>query len=374
MANDIRRARRGRGEGSIYKRADGRWVGSYSAGYNGEGKRRRRVVYGESKKEVKDRLRELENEVAAGRPVEVQRITLAEYLDRWIASIENTVAPSTYTRYKCSVEQQIKPHLGSMRLAAIAPLHVEQLYGLLAKAETSPRTRQLAGVTLGVALKHAVRLKLIGSNPVRDIAKPRVKRRELKVWDAAQVGVFLKAAEGDRLEALYVLALAAGLRQGELFGLQWADVDFDGNSIGVQRSLEELNGKHRLKEPKSGRGRRVDLPAFAMKALVRHRAAMLAEGNIAGPVFCDHQGGFLRKGNVSRRSFRPMITKANVPAIRFHDLRHSHATVLLAAGENVKVVSERLGHANIKITLDTYAHVLPTMQKAAADRLQKLLG
>ena len=374
MVDSNRRARRGRGEGSIYKRGDGRWVGSYSAGYAGDGKRRRRVVYGESKKEVKDKLRDLENDVAAGRPVEVQRMTLAEFLDRWLASIEATVAPSTYTRYKCSIEQQIKPHLGSLRLALIAPLHVEQLYSLLAKGEASARTRQLAGVTLGVALRHAVRLKLIGSNPCREIAKPRVKRREMKCWDSAQIAAFLKVAKGDRLHAMYVLALGAGLRQGELFGLAWADVDFDGCALTVQRSLEELNGKLRLKEPKSGKGRRVDLPAFVVKALQDHRAAMLAEGNIAGPVFCDSLGGHLRKGNVLRRSFSKLIETSKLPAIRFHDLRHSHATMLLAAGENVKVVSERLGHANIRITLDTYAHVLPTMQKGAADRLQKLLG
>lgn len=369
------RARRGRGEGSIFQRGDGLWVGSYSAGYAGDGKRRRRAVYGDSKKEVKDKLRELENSVAAGRPVEVQRLMVGEFLDRWLASIETTVAPSTRKRYQCSVEKQIKPHLGKMRLTALQPIHVEQLYALLAKGKSSARTRQLAGVTLGVAMRHAVRLKLIAYNPVADIAKPRVKRQEMKIWNAAQVSTFLAAAEFERLHAMYVLALASGLRQGELFGLQWSDVDFANDCLTVQRSLEELSGKLRLKEPKSGRGRKVDLPGFAMKALETHRAAMLAEGNIGGAaVFCNHQGGFLRKGNVFRRSFKPLIDKTELPRIRFHDLRHTHASLLLANGENVKVVSERLGHANIRITLDTYAHVLPTMQKGAAERMQKLFG
>ncbi len=130
----------------------------------------------------------------------------------------------------------------------------------------------------------------------------------------------------------------------------------------------------RIKDTKTGTGRKIDLPPVAMQALEQHRAAMLREGHIAGPVFCDQQGGYLRKGNVCRRSFVPLMSAAGVPRLRFHDLRHTSASLLLAAGENVKTVAERLGHSSVKITLDVYAHVMPTMQQAAAARMQKLFG
>ncbi len=196
----------------------------------------------------------------------------------------------------------------------------------------------------------------------------------MTIWNNAETGAFLKAAKAHRLYALYAVAVGTGMRQGELFGLQWADIDFEGCSLSVNRSLEEIKGKLRLKEPKTGKGRRIDLPAFVVAALNEHRAVMLSEGNITGPVFCDHAGGFLRKSNVCRRSFAPIVKAAGVPVIRFHDMRHTHASALLMAGENVKVVSERLGHARIQVTLDTYAHVMPTMQKGAADKVQALFG
>jgi integrase len=369
-----RRARRGRGEGSIYQRADGYWCANVSAGYSDTGKRRRKTIYAATKKEVQDKLRVTATEVAAGAPVETQKLTLGEFLDRWLNSIKQSVAPSTHDRYECTVKKQLKPFIGGVRLSRLEPIHVEQLYATLHNTGCSPRGIQLAGVTLVAALQYAFELRLVAYNAARGIKKPLVPKPEMKCWDAASVGMFLKATKADRLHAMYVLALSAGMRQGELFGLQWSDVNFTSGCLTVQRSLEELCGKQRPKSTKSGKGRRIDLPSFALDVLRDHRAAMLAEGNIKGPVFCDCDGGWLRKSNVCRRSFGPMMVAAGVPRIRFHDMRHTHATLLLAAGENVKVVSERLGHASIKITLDTYAHVLPSMQKGAADKLQKLLG
>jgi integrase len=204
---------------------------------------------------------------------------------------------------------------------------------------------------------------------------------------------FLIAARKDRLYALYVLAIDSGMRQGELFGLQWPDVDFTTGAVHVLRSLEEINGRLRLKEPKSGRGRRIELSRITLDALHDHRKQMLAEGHAAGPVFCDQHGGFPRKGNVLRRSFWKIIDRANtkgkmeaeekvqaaaptalLPRIRFHDLRHTAATLLLLANVNAKIVSERRGHASIQLTLDTYSHVLPTMQKQAAEKMDGILG
>lgn len=368
------RSRRGRGEGSIYQRGDGYWCANVSAGYSDTGTRRRKTVYGSTKGEVQEKLRQLASEVAAGSPVEAQKLTLGEFLDRWLNTIKQSIAPSTHTRYKVSIEHQIKPYIGGVRLSRLEPVHIEQLFVTLQGKGCSPRSIQLAGMRLVSALQHAVKRRLVTFNAAREISRPMVPRPEIKCWDPAQVGSFLKAAKADRLSAMYVLALSSGMRQGELFALQWSDVDFAAGCVTVQRSLEELSGKVRVKSTKTGNGRRIDLPPLALDALRDHRAAMLAEGNIAAPVFCAPEGGYLRKGNVYRRSYMPLLEAAAVPRIRFHDLRHTHATLLLSAGENVKVVSERLGHASINITLDTYSHVLPTMQKAAADKLQRLLG
>jgi integrase len=187
----------------------------------------------------------------------------------------------------------------------------------------------------------------------------------------------LTAARGDRFYALYVLALTTGMRQGELLALQWRDVDLDAATIAVQRSLSEVNGELHHNEPKTASGRRsITLPTMAVQALRSHRAAMLAEGHSAAdrPVFCDTIGGWMRKQNLVRRSFRPLLIAANLPTIRFHDLRHTAATMLLEAKEHAKVVQERLGHSTISITLDTYSHVSPSMQRGAADKLDAIFS
>lgn len=366
-----RRARRGRGEGSVFRRADGYWVANVSAGFNADGKRRRRTVYGKTKKEVQDKLRAMG---LSGSSIDAVSMTLETLLVRWLDSKETTVAPNTHANYKWLVEKQVKPRMGRMRLSSIAPLHVEAFYNEMAKDGASPRMRQLAGIVLSNALTYAVRMKLIPHNPAREIPKPRSVRRELFCWTAEQAAKFLEATEGDRLHGLYVLALATGMRQGELFGLHWTDVDFEGGYLVVRRSLENRAGAMRLKEPKTGKGRRIDLPAFALDALNAHRQQSLAEGTLSDAVFVAPDGNYLQPSNMRQRSFDKAIERAGVPKIRFHDLRHTHATLLLAAGENVKVVSERLGHSTVKMTLEVYAHVLPGMQKQAADRMQKLLG
>src|SRR5262249_54049173 len=153
------------------------------------------------------------------------------------------------------------------------------------------------------------------------------------------------------------------------------DIDFETGAVFVQRSLEQVGGKFRLKETKSSKGRRrIDLPKFALDAMHEHRKRMLAEGNANASVFCDRDGGWLRKSNVVRRSYRPILKRAGVPVIRFHDLRHTNATLLLLQGVHPKIVSERLGHASIELTLNTYSHVLPTMQMVAVEKLERLFG
>src|SRR5262249_32664712 len=196
-----------------------------------------------------------------------------------------------------------------------------------------------------------------------------------EVLNPDQVLLFLKEAEKDRLYPLYFTALDSGARPGELFALRWPDVDFQGGFISITKSLEEIDGILRIKDVKTEKGRRrIDLSAETLAILAEHRKAMLSAGFIDGPAFCDSQGGYLRISNLHRSSFKPILLRAKLPALRLYDLRHTCATLLLLANEPAKVVSERLGHSSITLTLDTYSHVLPTMQRRAADTMGRILS
>jgi len=351
-------------------------VSSVSLGYDGNGKRRRRTVYGKTKQEVQEKLRRLQGDAFAG--VQADRQRVADYLAGWL---ETVVRPNrsanTYQSYEGVIRNHVAPHIGGTRLTQLTSDHVQGLYAALQKAGAGDRTRQLAHAVLHRALQSAVESKppKMTFNPCDYVEAPRLpegKVQRVEPYTVAEVRLLLTAAAGHRLEALFVLAVFSGMRQGELFGLRWPDIDLDAGAVSVRHNLEEIRGALTLKEPKSGRARRVDLPPLAVTALCEHRVRMLAERHVRGPVFCDTFGGWLRKSNFLRNVFRPLIRRAGVPVRRFHDLRHTSATILLGLGVHPKVVQERLGHSNISITLGTYSHVAPTLQKEAAAKLDRL--
>jgi integrase len=384
------RKRRGRGEGSVYQDGD-RWVATVSLGYGGEGKRRRRKVYGATKKEVLEKLGELRSRS----PLlsDVATMTVGEYVQRWLENTaKSRVRPTTYERYGELVRLHVIPHLGQVKLARLEGIHVEQFYADLERAKASDWTRRMAGTLLSNALRHAVQRKMIPHNPVTEISKPRPAEREMQTLSAEQVRLFHQGASEYRLKALFVLAVATGLRQGELLGLKWEDVDLSTGKLTVKRSLAEVGGEFLLKEPKSKNSRRtIKVPGYALDALHEHRKAMLAEGNLSAPViFCTRNGTFIRKSNLIRYTFRPIFKRMNkrlrkeaektggepqqLPILRFHDLRHTHATLLLSQGHSIKAVSLRLGHADIGITLKHYAHVLPGDDDRLAESLDRIYG
>ncbi|WP_202920712.1 tyrosine-type recombinase/integrase [Urbifossiella limnaea] len=363
------------------------------------GKRRRKTIYGTSKKDVAEKLRKLQAENDAGRLVETEQLTTGEYLTRWLHNTaKEKVHDGTWERYRQVTELYLIPTLGGIKLSKLAPLHVEQSYaqmvvGASDRKVASAWTRKTAGIVLSLALKHAVRMKLILHNPAADVAKARPVAREMVFLTELQARLFLDAAKSHRLSALYALALGSGMRQGEMFGLQWADIDFDKGTVDVKRSLSWVKGKPVLKEPKSKAGRRtIVLPAFALAALKEHRTAALKAGFIAAPVFCTLAGTPMPKSNFIRRVHAPLVKRANalgvkraadagsdspvqLPAgVRFHDLRHTHATCMIAAGHSIKAVSRRLGHADIGITLKTYAHVMPNDDDKLAAGADALFG
>jgi len=394
-----RRTRRGRGEGGISVREDKRlWYASLSLGFDGEGRRVRKTVYGASKGDVAEQLRKLQAEHDAGRLLDTEEMTTGEYLTRWLATTKDKTRPATWARYAQLTEQYLIPALGRVKLAKLRPIHVESIYAELVRTEkggekvaATPNTRKAAGVVLGVALRNAVRLKLIPSNPAADIKKPRGAFREMHFMTPAQARWFLATAKSSRNYALYAAAVGTGMRQGELLALTWADIDFDGGTVDVRRSLSQVRREFIVKEPKSRSSRRtIALPMFVLTAFRDHRAAALKAGLITGPVFSTKNGTHLQRSNVLRE-FRMLVTRTNdaerkraadageqpdlIPAaVRFHDLRHTHASGLIAAGHSIKAVSRRLGHSDISMTLKVYAHLMPDDDAKLASGAGTLFG
>lgn len=262
-----------------------------------------------------------------------------------------------------------------MKLSKLSILHVRELYATMSGDGVSAALQRKIGTTLTIALNQAVRMDVIPANPALGVKKPMASRPEMQVLTPEQVGLFLRAAKGDRLFAFYVLALDTGARPGEMFALTWADLNLDAGHVTITKSLEQIGDKQRIKEVKTQRARRrIDLSDQTIAALNDHRKRMLVEGFIGGPVFCDTIGGYIRISSLHRNSFKPILATAGLADMRLYDFRHTSATLLLLADESPKVVSERLGHSGVALTLDTYSHVLPTMQKRAAQTMNRLLG
>lgn len=371
------RSRRGRGEGSVYQRKDGRWTASLSLGYDAKGKRIRRDLYGDTKQEVLEQLRQLQAAADRGELPPPDKLTVSQYLHFWLEAIKPNVATLTYIPYQRDVEKAIIPHIGTIRLAKLTSLHVQRMYARLSAAGTSAAMQRKAGTTLGVALQYAVNVsKILFRNVARDVKKPKHTPKEMTVFNPAQVQTFLDEAAADRLYALYVFMLDTGAREYEAFAVAWSDLDWNGSAVAFVRGLEEAPRQPlRTKELKTKKSRRrVALTSFTMDALAEHRKAMLAEGNYRadGPVFCNTIGGWLRKSDVYHKSFCPILERAGLPHIRPYDLRHSSATLLLLAGVDSKIVAERLGHSTTNLTTNTYQHVLPGMQERAAAKLDAI--
>ena len=372
--------KRGNGEGSIHRRKGGGWCTQYTV-YTANG-RKRKTLYGKTRQEVATKLAKALSDRESGLNFDAEGLKLGEYLSRWLEdSVKDTVRNTTYARYEQISRTHIVPMLGSVKLKTLSPTHVRSLYKEKLSS-LSPRTVQYIHVTLHKALKQAVNDGLIPRNATEAVKPPQVRRKEIRPLTPEQVKVLLDAASGDRLEALYTLAVHTGLRQGELLGLKWEDVDLESGSLHVKRTLTTARGGPRLAAPKTkGSRRRVSLTKGAVDALRAHLARQLEEIDRAGSlwqenglVFASEIGEPLNRHDLTSRRFKPLLKRAKPSEkTRFHDLRHTCATLLLTKNVNPKIVSEMLGHATIAITLDTYSHVLPNMQDSAARALEEAL-
>lgn len=370
--------RRGRGEGSIFKRSDGKWAAEVSLGHSFDGKRRRKTIYGRTRKEVHDKLLALQQDIGTGL-AEPSRMTVGQYLQHWLDSAAaHTVRPVTLAVYRQYVRLYADPWIGHIPLSKLQPLQLQQLYTERLQAGLSRRTVQYVHAILRRSFNQAVKWGMIPRNPTAAVDAPRPTRREMQVLTPQQVEQLVQTMTGDPYFALYYLAIATGCRRGELVALRWADVDWRRPSITINRTAEEVKGKAVFTEPKTARSKRlIPLPEEAVSALAEHKrqqdqAREDPDYEDHDLVFCQPNGQPLRPGYVTEH-FLTFLRRAQLPRIRLHDLRHTHATMLLAAGVHPKIVSERLGHSTISLTLDTYSHVLPTMQDEVTRKLDALL-
>jgi integrase len=346
-------------------------------GYTPTGQRRRKYVYGRTKQEVLEKLNRLRARSLEGSLGDPGRLTLGQFLTRWLEDVaEQNLRRSTSDLYSRAARNHILPRLGGIRLASLTPAHIQNLMAEMNRCGAGIRwvTFRLLHRSLGQAVKWG----LIPRNPADAVERPRPPVREMRTLTPEQARAFLREAQDDRYYALYCVLIGCGLRLGEALGLTWPDVDLEKGKLTVRQQLAEVGGRLFLQEPKTASARRtVDMPGFVIQALQDHQRRQEEEGNLMNEwllVFTDMNGGPVRRENLRRRSFEPLLRRAGIPRIRLHDLRHTYATLNLAAGTHPKVVQQALGHANINITLQTYSHVLPTLGREAADRLDAILG
>jgi integrase len=374
------KAKRANGEGGITYREDGRYMGRYTI-QTATGPKRR-VVYGRTRKEAHEKLVKALADRDQGLIFEGGNQTLTAYLDRWLnGSVAGYVKPSTFESYERMIRNHIRPSLGHKKLKTLAPDHVQYFYQSKLDDGLAPGTVRLMHGILHKALEQAVKWETVPRNVCKAVTAPKPKPEEICPLDSEQAKLLLEASCGNRLEALYVLAVTAGLRVGELLGLKWEDVDLDSSTLRVRRTRSQARSGPTFTSPKNGKGRNIKLTQRAIEALKSHRAAQNAERHKAGSlwrddnlVFSTMTGKPLDFRNVATASFKPLLKKAELPDIRFHDLRHTCATLLLSRGHHPKLVQELLGHASVAITLDRYSHVLPGMGDQTAAAMEAALS
>jgi len=374
-------AKRGHNEGSIYQRKDGRWVAVLTV-KDLAGRANRVSRYADTRTRARAALRELQRQQEAGVDLTAGNPTLGAYLMQWLTAVAGTVKPRVWDSYESIIRVRVIPRIGGLKLSQVTPLVLQGLYAALAADGLAPRSVVNTHRLLHRALGQAVRWGLLPRNACDGAEPPRPGRPVMKTWGAEQVAAFLAATREHRHHALYVLAVTTGMRLGELLALGWDAVDFEYGRVHVVRSLQRRTGVGLVfGDPKTDGSRRtVFFSEQARAALREQRARQLEERLLAGPLWQEHGLVFARPdglphdpGTVSQ-SFGRAARTAGIPHIRFHDLRHTAATLLLGAGTHPKIVADLLGHSTVALTLNVYSHVTPAMHASAAATMDALLG
>jgi integrase len=375
--------KRGNGEGSIYKRKeDNKWVGSITLD---DGKRK--VFYGKTKKEVTEKLVQFRHDEQQGVLVPTSQQTLAVFLTDWLENTQKrSLRPRTYERYEEVVRLHLIPAFGKLQLQKLSAQHLQAFYEKKQSGGLSSATVNTIHNVLHKALQSAVKWNLIPRNVCKLVSPPRRERFEVNVLSLEEIQKLLNIAKGRQIEGIVCLAVATGLRRGELMGLKWQDIDLDAGTLQVKRILSRVPSKmpgqgYVEAETKTKKSRRsIVIAPFAIEALRQHRVRQLeaklkagSKWQETGYVFCTSIGTHVNPTRDILDPFKALLEEAGLRDIRFHDLRHSAATLLLSAGVHPKVVQEILGHSQISITMDIYSHVLPNMQQDAMSKLDTLI-
>jgi integrase len=367
---------------SIYRRGDGRWVGSLDLGRDAAGKRRRHVVYGGLRREVVAKLEEARSRLTADEPVKDARVTVAMFVADWIhkALPASGRKPTTQANYAIIAKTHLVPApFGALTLDKLRPSDIEALLVEKPNRGLSDSTVRLIYTVCRTVLDTAVRDGLVRRNVAAVVKRPTIKRNEARYLTVEEVGRLLEAARGDRLEPLIVLMLGTGLRRGEALALHWADVDLAAGHVRVRWTLSRVDRHLIFDEPKTERSRRfVPLPSPVAAALKSHRGRTAAD-RLASPAWVpwpDHEDlvfptsvGTPIDPRNALRAFEVIAKRAGLAGVGLHTLRHSAASALIASGAHIKVVQELLGHSSYGITADIYSHVAIEQQREAAERL-----
>lgn len=367
--------RRGNQEGSIHQRPNGRWRAQISL----DGKRL--SFSAKTRQECQEWLKRIQTQIDAGMTFTGAQQTLQELLEGWLLTIKPSIRPTTWYQYNMNIHRHIEPVLGKIRLKDLRLDQIQQFYEYKLKVGTGKRTVEVLHSTLHSGLKHAVRMGLIGRNPTDAVIPPRPESKEMKFLDESQVSQFLLAARHNRNEALFHLAIATGMRQSELLGLQWSDLDWQKKTLTVQRQAKRTdrqNGYFAPLKTKAGR-RTIVLGEKTIEKMREHLNRQEDERIKVGDKWEDNNlifpsaiGTPLDQFNLSRW-FKDILHQAGLPDIRFHDLRHTAASLMLNHGVPAIIVSKRLGHAKVSITLDIYGHLMPEMQNEAAEMIDEII-
>jgi integrase len=367
--------KRANGEGSISKEKSGRYRISVTVKIGSELKRITRTAWKHADAVAILQTLRAESEVALIRSP--QRFTIAAFLQTWLRDVVSEMSDNTKESYRIACEKHIIPRVGSILLKTFEPIHIQHLTAGMARDEVGSRTRQNAFTVLRAAVGHAFRLRMISTDPFEHAAKPTHETEPIFPFTLAESKLLLSETVGQRHHIAIQLGIAAGMRQGEIFGLEWDRIDWKASQIRIDQQAVEISGRSTLAKPKTKASiRTIDLTASTIDALRQHRGILMAEGNASSKLVYPGERG---KGVQSRGTFRvktwdPLLVQLAIEHRGFHHTRHTYATLALGAGIPPTVVSKQLGHAKVSTTMDIYSHVLECHQVAATSIMSRLLG
>ena len=371
--------KRAHGEGSILRRKDGRWQGAVTVGYDSQGKQKRKTVYGKTQAEVREKIEKIKQQVSEGTYSD-SKLNIREFLlVHWLPTKANEVKPRTNEFYHYVIKDYIIPCIGKIQLTKLTPIDIQKMMNWVAEQVSNDAANKARRV-LYTALEQAVKWQMIPRNPVQAVNRLRVDTKEMKIWSTSEAAQFLDVARGHRLYALFYLAMSTGMRRGELLGLTWQNIQ--GNVLFVRQTLILVGNKPTFSSPKTKQGhRQIALAEDVLTVLAEHSKNQEAEATYLGDswqddkglVFPSEVGTPLNPRNLERIWYS-LQDKAGVTRIRFHDLRHLHASIAIKEGVDPKVLADRLGHSRASFTMDVYTHLFEGQRQAAAVSIMDFLS